>query len=241
MAPKTKAKPKSTSQAAAPEFHLEPEVEADPGSSISFEELFTSLDKYIKASDYKQIIKVADEILCVAPAEADALHCKVATLIQSDQVDDALSLIQSSHRLPIDFSFHKAYCLYRQNRLDEALEALKGQERSSSVLQLEAQILYRQGAVDSCISSYEKLIQKFKVDSIELKTNIIAAFISGGKSIEISSLMATLRVTPNSSFEMAYNAACALIEKSNFTEAQELLLLTRRIGKEMLIEEEYTE
>ena len=131
--------------------------------------------------------------------------------------------------------------MYRQNRLDEALEALKGQERSSSVLQLEAQILYRQGAVDSCISSYEKLIQKFKVDSIELKTNIIVAFISGGKSIEISSLMVTLRVTPNSSFEMAYNAACALIEKSNFTEAQELLLLTRRIGQEMLIEEEYTE
>ena len=84
MAPKTKAKPKSTSQVAAPEFHPEPEAEADPGSSISFEDLFTSLDKHIKASDYKQIIKVADEILCVALAEADALHCKVAALILSD-------------------------------------------------------------------------------------------------------------------------------------------------------------
>ena len=40
---------------------------------------------------------------------------------------------------------------------------------------------------------------------------------------------------------MAYNAACALIEKRNFAEAQEFLLLARRIGKEMLIEEEYTE
>lgn len=241
MAPKAKAKPKSTSQVAAPDSRPAAEAEADAGTSISFDDLFTSLDKHIKASDYKQIIKVADEILGVAPAEVDALHCKVVALIQSDQVDEALSLIQSSHQLPIDFSFHKSYCLYRRNRLDEALEALKGQERNSNVLQLEAQILYRQGAVDSCISSYEKLIQKFKVDSIELKTNIIAAFITGGRSADTSSLMASMKVTPNSSFEMAYNAACALIEKSNFAEAQELLLLARRIGQEMLIEEGYTE
>ncbi|KAH9299775.1 hypothetical protein KI387_031457, partial [Taxus chinensis] len=224
MAPKTK--PKSNAQAAAPRQ-----------ASVSIEELFSSLEKAIKGTDYKQIIKVADDILGVAPGDHDALHCKLVALILSDRFDQALALIHASSNLPIDLSLHKAYCLYRCNHLDEALAALKGLEKDSNVLQLEAQILYRQGAMDLCISRYEKLIQK----SIELKTNTVAAFISGGRSSEVSSLMGTMKVTPNSSFELAYNAACALIEKSSFTEASELLLLARRIGQEMLIEEEYTD
>ncbi|GLJ44232.1 hypothetical protein SUGI_0923960 [Cryptomeria japonica] len=232
MAPKAKPKPKINAQAA---------VSQPDQPTISIEELFTSLEKASKGNDYKQIIKIADEILGAAPADQDALHCKVVALIQSDRVDEALALIHASSHFPIDLTFHKAYCLYRLNRLDEALAALKSLESDSNVLQLEAQILYRQGAMDLCISKHEKLIQKFKIDSIELKTNIIAAFISGGRSPEVSSLMGTMKVNPNSSFELAYNAACALIEKSSFAEAEELLLLARRIGQEMLIEEEYTD
>uniref|UniRef100_A0A0C9QVQ8 Signal recognition particle subunit SRP72 n=1 Tax=Wollemia nobilis TaxID=56998 RepID=A0A0C9QVQ8_9CONI len=242
MAPKAKPKPKTggppASASAAPKQQSKAEAEA---SSVSAEELFSRLDKHIKGSEYKEVIKVADEILGVAPADHDAVLCKLVALIQSDRIDQALALIQSYSHLPIDLNFHKAYCLYRCNRLDEALEALKGLEKNSSVLQLEAQILYRQGAMGLCITSYEKLIQKFKIDSIELKTNIIAAFISGGRSQEVSPLMGTMKVTPSSSFELAYNAACALIDKGNFAEAEELLLLARRIGQEMLIEEEYTD
>lgn len=72
----------------------------------------------------------------------------------------------------------QAYCLYRQNKLHEALETLKGEERSAPVLQLESQILYRLGKMEACMESYEKL-QMSKTDSfsLELKTNFIAALI----------------------------------------------------------------
>ncbi|KAG5630748.1 hypothetical protein H5410_002465, partial [Solanum commersonii] len=37
------------------------------------------------------------------------------------------------------------YCLYRQNKLKEALESLKGQEGSIESMLLESQILYHLG------------------------------------------------------------------------------------------------
>ncbi|MCO5562108.1 hypothetical protein L7F22_015734 [Adiantum nelumboides] len=52
--------------------------------------------------------------------------------------------------------------------------------------------------------------------------------------------MESLKVAPRSSFELAYNAACALIEMKNYSKAEELLLLARRLGQEALVEEEYT-
>ncbi|KAH6558976.1 hypothetical protein KP509_1Z034700 [Ceratopteris richardii] len=52
--------------------------------------------------------------------------------------------------------------------------------------------------------------------------------------------MDSLKVSPRSSFELAYNAACALIEGKNFVKAEELLLLSQRLGQEALIDEEYS-
>lgn len=46
-------------------------------------------------------------VLGVAPADEDALRCKVVALIKADNIDDALSTIQSAQRVPIDFSFFK--------------------------------------------------------------------------------------------------------------------------------------
>lgn len=231
MAPKassTKQKPKSqTPPTGAP---------AKP----AVDDLFLSLDRHIQANNYKQIVKIADQILAEVPGDADALLCKVVALIQDDKLDDAISTIHSSQNSSSSLNFHKAYCLYRKNHLQEAMLALEGLERSDEVLQLEAQILYRQGDFDACIASYQTLSQKFNIESSELKTNLIASYISGGRSNEVPALMESLKVTPRSSFELAYNAACALIEGRNYTKAEELLLLAQRIGQEMLIEEEYT-
>lgn len=238
MAPKvapaaSKGKPKSQS----PRHGASPSPSA---SAPSIDDLFLSLDRHIKADDLKQIIKVADQILALAPADADALLCKVVALIQDDNVDDAISVIEAAQTSTAALNYHKAYCFYRKNCLQEAMLALKGVERNSEVLQLEAQILYRQGDSNACIDSYQSLFQKYNIDSNELKTNLVAAHISGGRSSEVPSLMERMKVTPNSSFELAYNAACALIERENYAKAEELLLLARRVGQEMLIEEEYS-
>ena len=66
LAPKVKAKPKSTIRAAAPYSQPVVEAKADARTSIFFDDVFTSLENYIKASDYKHIIKVTDDILGIS-------------------------------------------------------------------------------------------------------------------------------------------------------------------------------
>ncbi|XP_023541561.1 signal recognition particle subunit SRP72-like [Cucurbita pepo subsp. pepo] len=217
MAPKSKDKPK-------------PSPSSQPPPPI--EDQFTSLSRHIQRSEFSQAVKVADQILSIAPGDEDALRCKIVALIKDDRIDDTLSAIQSSRT--IDFSFFKAYCLYRQNKLDEALGSLRDQERNSATMLLESQILYRLGKMDACVDTYQKLA-KSKIDSLEI--NYVAALTAAGRASEVQGAMEALRVKATSSFELAYNTACSLVDVNKYTDAEQLLLSARRIGQETLMEE----
>ncbi|KAE8808957.1 Signal recognition particle 72 kDa protein [Hordeum vulgare] len=228
--------PKSKAAAAA--------AAAEP---VSVEDLFTALHRHIEAGEFPQAAKVADQVLAASPGDEDAVRCKVVAHIKSDATDKALAAIRAAERLPIDLSYYKAYCYYRQNKLQEALDILNGQEETAAVLQLESQIYYRLGRMNDCMNSYEKL-QKFKVDSIDLKINIIAALVAGGRASEVQAAMKAQKVDLTTralrdtrSFELAYNSACTLIENKKYSEAKEQLDLAKRIGKEELMVEDYAE
>ncbi|KAK4753615.1 hypothetical protein SAY87_001719 [Trapa incisa] len=220
MAPKPKSKPSQSPSQPPP----------------SLEDLFMSLNKHIQRSEFKQAVKVADQVLGIAPGDEDAIKCKVVALIMNDSIDDALSAIQSARNFPIDFSFYKAYSLYRQNKLDEALDSLKGQETSTSAMLLESQILYRLGKLDASADIYQNL-QKSKVEWLEI--NATANLVAAGRASEVQGTLDVLRVKATSSFELAYNTACSLIEREKYSDAEQLLLSARRIGQEMLLEENY--
>lgn len=115
--------------------------------------------------------------------------------------------------------------MYRQNKLDEALQCLKGLERNSETMLLESQILYRLGKMDSCIDVYQNL-QKFKIDSLEI--NHVASLIMAGKASEVQRVLDANHIKASSSFELAYNTACSLILGNKYTEAEQLLLTARR-------------
>lgn len=166
------------------------------------------------------------------------MRCKVVALIKADNIDDALSTIQSSQKFPFDFNYLKAYCLYRQNKLDEALESLKSQENNPATMLLKSQILYRSGEMDACVDFYQKL-QKSKIDSLEI--NFIAGLISAGRASEVQKTLDLLRVKATSSFELAYNTACSLVERNKYTDAEQLLLTARRIGQETLTDDNFAE
>jgi len=121
--------------------------------------------------------------------------------------------------------FEKAYCLYRQNKLEEALESLKGQEGSTELMLLESQILYRLGKMGTYVDIYQKL-PKSTIDSLEI--NLVAALVSAGRSSEVQGTLDSLRVKATSSFELAYNTACSLIEREKYKDAEQLLLSARR-------------
>ncbi|KAL2507873.1 SRP72 RNA-binding domain [Forsythia ovata] len=219
MAPKAKEKAKPA--AAAP--------------AVAIEDLFASLNRHIERSEFDQAVKISDQVLSIAPGDEDAIRCKVVALIKNDSVDKALLAIEAcSNKSSIDFVFFKAYCLYRQNKLDEALETLKGQEKNSAMMLLESQILFRLGLMDASVDIYQNL-QKSKIESLEI--NFVASLVSAGRASDVQGAMESLRVKSTSSFELAYNTACSLIERNKYKDAEQLLLSSRRIGQESLMEE----
>ncbi|KAL5762319.1 hypothetical protein ACOSP7_018583 [Xanthoceras sorbifolium] len=222
---------------------MPPKSRSKPSPSPSqppppIEDLFTTLNRHIEQSEFEQAVKVADQVLSIAPGDEDAIRCKVVALIKADNIDGALSVIQSPKSSPIDFSYFKAYCLYRQNKLNEALELLRSQENNSASMLLKSQILYRLGELDACVDVYRKL-QKSKIDSLEI--NFVAGLISAGKASEVQGTLEALKVKATSSFELAYNTACSLIERHNYTDAEQLLSTARRIGQESLTDDNFAE
>ncbi|CAL0306389.1 unnamed protein product [Lupinus luteus] len=202
----------------------------------SVEDLFTMLNRHINASAFQNAVKISDQILAISSSDEDAIRCKLVALIKDDRIDEALSAIRSSPKLLDYFGFLKAYCLYRQNKFDEALDALKGQERSDENMLLESQILYRLGKMDASLDIYQKL-QKSKIDSLEI--NSVASLVMAGSSSEVQGLLDSLRFKATSSFELAYNTACSLIERGKYTDAEQLLLSGRRVGQEILMEDNF--
>ncbi|KAI3831549.1 hypothetical protein MKX03_029507 [Papaver bracteatum] len=222
MAPKAKEKPKSSPQQ----------------PTVAIENLFTNLNRHVHNSEFEKAVKIADQVLAIAAGDEDALNCKIVALIKADNIDLALSTIQSSKNVTVDFGFYKAYCLYRQNKLDEAMDSLSSLERTSATMQLETQILYRLGKMEPCIDFYQKL-QNLKIDSLEI--NIVAGLVSAGRAFEVQGTLNALKVKPNSSFELAYNNACSLIERQKYVEAEQQLLSARRIGQETLMEDNWAD
>uniref|UniRef100_M4CIP5 Signal recognition particle subunit SRP72 n=1 Tax=Brassica campestris TaxID=3711 RepID=M4CIP5_BRACM len=213
MAPKSKEKPK-TSQ---------------PPPAI--EDLFTTLDRHINRSEYEQAVKLADQVLSIAPADEDAIRCKVVALVKDDKIDDALSVIHSFHKLPIDLGFQK-------NKLDEAIACLRGRERDSETSLLEAQILYRLGKTDACVGVYQTL-KDSEIETAEV--NFVAGLVSAGKASQVQGALESWRIKPTSSFELAFNTACSLIENGNYADAEQLLLTARRIGQETLTDDGFAD
>lgn len=79
--------------------------------------------------------------------------------------------------------------------------------------------------MDSCVDVYKKL-HKSKIDNMEI--NSVASLVMAGKASEVQGVLDLLRIKATSSFELAYNTSCSLIEMNKYTDAEQLLLSARR-------------
>ncbi|KAK8483699.1 hypothetical protein V6N13_032257 [Hibiscus sabdariffa] len=66
-----------------------------------------------------------------------AIRCKVLELINAYKIENVLSVIQSAQKGSFCFNFYKAYCFYRQNKLNEAFELLKKHVKTHPSILLE--------------------------------------------------------------------------------------------------------
>ncbi|KAI5404391.1 hypothetical protein KIW84_051523 [Lathyrus oleraceus] len=154
----------------------------------------------------------------------------------SEKPSSLLSCFLAMSTPPEDFHFLKAYCLYKQNKLDEALQSLQKHERNDETMLLESRILYRLGKMDACLDIYQKL-QKSKIDMLGI--NSVAALVMAGRSSEVQGWLDSSQVKATSSFELAYNTVCSPIQRNKYTDAELLLLSGRRTGQESLMEDNW--
>ncbi|GLC63488.1 Signal recognition particle core component [Pleodorina starrii] len=213
------------------------------------EQAFDKLNTCIKNQQHKKALKACDEVLALAPGDEDALRCKVVAHMQLSEFQQALALLKKPPLASQPLGFEKAYCLYRLGQIDEALavatSALSAPDSDSAaatpLLQLQAQLEYRRGRTRDCINTYDKLFQQHKADSLELKTNVLAAYVAAGLAGELPDLMAALKVKPRDSFEVAFNRACGLVAGGQVAAAEGELRLAIKLGRETLFEEDLGE
>ena len=69
-----------------------------------------------------------------------------------------------------------------------------------------------------------------QVESVELRTNVIAAYVAGGRSWEVGAVMDAMQASTADSYELAFNRACALVEQEDYAAAEQQLQLALRSG-----------
>ncbi|KAF9222309.1 hypothetical protein BS17DRAFT_756002 [Gyrodon lividus] len=189
--------------------------------------LFTSLCAQVDGGHFTNAIKTCNKILRLDPADKDALQTKLFLLLQTEQYDDALSLIAdaTSGEGP-DHTFEEAYAMYRLQREEDAttaLAAIKEIERDyRGVLHLEAQLSYRQGSYQSSLNIYNELLETADPQSEEYSdvlTNLTASqkhldFINTGSLCALDALPSSITSTIETSLPPPTQSTVSLASAS---------------------------
>lgn len=210
---------------------------ASAASSANVANLFRALKKNIESEDDAAIVKTADQILAANGGDKDALHAKAVALIRSSRFQEALTALESL----TDLRFERAYCLYRTTRYAEcqaALAAIPQQDRTDGVAHLEAQLNYRLGNFPKAAEGFEKLAAKDP--DAEAVTNVLAAHVSAGNTQAALKFAQGYKNLEASSYEIAYNTACALIEAGEFKSARAKLEQAKKLCQNTMEAEERT-
>jgi signal recognition particle subunit SRP72 len=152
-------------------------------------------------------------------------------------------LVQANAQL----AFHFAYALYRDKQHTRAIEELRRRSAGSSAglsdgeLHLQAQALYRAGQYAAAAKVYRDT-HLAEDDDVELQANLLAALVSAGQLDEARAFLAKHHVlTDPASYELAYNAACGLVESGDFKNALASVRRAQTLCREVLEADEASE
>ncbi|XP_321122.5 signal recognition particle subunit SRP72 [Anopheles gambiae] len=213
-------------------------------------QLYTELNKYCSSADYDKALKAANKIIGLDATEWKAAKCKLACLIQNGKFEEAIKFIERGTSIP-DTTFEKAYSEYRLNRAEDAFRTIQavapggggGADQwaglAPNLKELLAQILYRLERFDECFELYRNIIKNTHDDyDDERRTNMSAVAAnqcivgSGGKQ---QSAAATN--LPEDTYELTYNAACALAGRREYGEAERKLRTSEKMCRDSLEED----
>ncbi|CAH8257390.1 unnamed protein product [Arabidopsis lyrata] len=92
-----------------------------------------------------------------------------------------------------------------------------------------------------CLYRLKKFDEAFKLSKSKIKwleVNLVAALIAAGKASQVLKALESLKIKPTTTYQLAYNTACSLIENNDYADVEQLLLTARnRICQETLTDD----
>uniref|UniRef100_A0A3B3CQF9 Signal recognition particle subunit SRP72 n=1 Tax=Oryzias melastigma TaxID=30732 RepID=A0A3B3CQF9_ORYME len=180
---------------------------ASGGPSVA--SLWTEVNRCGQNGDYTRALKALSKILQESRDDVTALHCKVVCLVQNGSFKEALNVMNTHSKvLGSEVVFEKAYCEYRLNRVESSLKTIESAPEQTDKLKE----LYGQ-----CRSVYTDLIRNSQDEYEEERKTNLAAVVAAMSQWEQAPTedLGLSEVT----YELCYNAACALIGQGQLTEA----------------------
>lgn len=187
---------------------------------------FKDLVRCEQSENYAAALKVCNKILNEDPHNKKAFQCRIICLIQESKFKDALERISKNEKLTDEIGglvFERAYCYYRLNDPQAALDLLMNQEESSDrERELLAQIQYKLEMFDKSYKIYKDLVKNSQDDyEAERLTNLTAAIAAcqfSGRDFPVSDF-------EGDTYETVFNQACHLAACEKYEEAIEKLKL----------------
>ena len=200
--------------------------------------LFSQLQLAGEDGDFEWGLEVAEEILKISPNDEDALLCRLVSLIQLSEYEEAIGEINRLSKVAGKqiYLYEKAYCQYKLEQYRKSLDTLSnvsaGEQASLRVLDLTAQIHYRLEEYKKSASIFQK--SRSLQDSQERSVNMVAAASYCG-SDTISCLLTESPVSTDT-MEQCFNLATAYLnayaDEVHAKEAESLLQKSKQFCEE---------
>ncbi|RHY15751.1 hypothetical protein DYB36_005721 [Aphanomyces astaci] len=148
------------------------------------QELYVELQGHLQRENFQKAIDTSNKIRAKAPTDVDAARVKAQCLLRTGKATLEIAVKVDGMEL------EQAYCHYKLKQVvEKALEVLSRipEPKSKSALHLEAQSHYRLNNFNDSIRIYESLLSNAHAsdDTVELKTNLIAAYVAAGRGAEL--------------------------------------------------------
>uniref|UniRef100_A0A096M9P6 Signal recognition particle subunit SRP72 n=1 Tax=Poecilia formosa TaxID=48698 RepID=A0A096M9P6_POEFO len=204
---------------------------------VAVASLWTEVNRCGQSGDYTRALKALSKILHENRDDVTALHCKIVCLVQNGSFKEALNVMNIHTKvLGSDVVFEKAYCEYRLNRVESALKTIESApDQTDKLKELYGQVLYRLERYDECKTVYTDLIRNSQDEyEEERKTNLAAvvAAMSQWEKVPMEDLGLS-----ESTYELCYNTACALIGQGQLAEAFNTLRQAEELCRVSLAED----
>ncbi|XP_053694261.1 signal recognition particle subunit SRP72 [Sabethes cyaneus] len=210
------------------------------GKEVTIRQLYTELNKQGSNGEYEKALKSANKILSLDPNEQKALQCKLVCLIQVSKFEEVLKFLDRTQPT-YDCTFERAYCQYRLNQPDAAYKTIQDsgiKPLPPNLKELMAQILYRLERFEECFELYKDIIKNTHDDYDDERTTNLSAVVA---NLCVEGTEKDLPNLREDTYELTYNAGCALAGKQQFPDAEKKLRASEKLCREFLEEDGATE